>query len=124
MKKHFMIGALFLCILIGYKFLEGITLLNWINLTFLLGIIALMITVTIKIWKTGFLSLFIDGFRVLGQIVIPKTRSAIRADAQIKNDEQLNQWKDNIAAWISYTFTNLAVISLTVSLISLIAYYQ
>lgn len=119
-----MIGALFLCILIGYKFLEGITLLNWINLTFLLGIIALMITVTIKIWTTGFLSLFIDGFRVLGQIVIPKTRSAIRADAQIKNDVQLNQWKDNIAAWISYTFTNLAVISLTVSLISLIAYYQ
>lgn len=124
MKKHFMLGALFLCILIGYKFLKGITLLNWINLTFLLGIIALMITVTIKIWKTGFLSLFIDGFRVLGQIVIPKTRSAIRADAQIKNDVQLNQWKDNIAAWISYTFTNLAVISLTVSLISLIAYYQ
>lgn len=124
MKKHFMLGALFLLLLIGYKFLKGITLLNWINLTFLLGIIALMITVTIKIWKTGFLSLFIDGFRVLGQIVIPKTRSAIRADAQIKNDEQLNQWKDNIAAWISYTFTNLAVISLTVSLISLIAYYQ
>lgn len=124
MKKHFMLGALFLLLLIGYKFLKGITLLNWINLTFLLGIIALMITVTIKIWTTGFLSLFIDGFRVLGQIVIPKTRSAIRADAQIKNDVQLNQWKDNIAAWISYTFTNLAVISLTVSLISLIAYYQ
>ncbi|KYD05802.1 DUF3899 domain-containing protein [Heyndrickxia sporothermodurans] len=124
MKKHFMLGALFLCLLIGFKIWEDLSLLNMINLTFLLGIIALVITVTINIWKTGFLSLFIDGFRVLGQFVIPKTRSAIRADDRIKNDEQLNQWKANIAAWISYTFTNLAVISLTVSLISLIVYYQ
>ncbi|GIN85042.1 hypothetical protein J6TS2_14280 [Heyndrickxia sporothermodurans] len=124
MKKHIILSSLFLCLLIGYKIWEGLSLLNWINLTFLLGIIALAITVTIKIWKTGFLSLFLDGFRTLGQIIIPKTRSAIRTDSQIKNDYQLNQWKENVATWISYAFTNLAVISLTVSLISLIAYYQ
>ncbi|MGE8203833.1 DUF3899 domain-containing protein [Heyndrickxia sp. NPDC080065] len=124
MKRHVMLAFIFVCILIGWKVWVGLSILDWINMTFLLGIVALALTVTMNIWKTGFLSLFVEGFKVLGNWIVPKTRSAVRTDYLIKNDDRLNQWKENIAAWTSFTFTNLAVISLTISIISLIVYYQ
>lgn len=123
MKKHILLSLISLFILIGYKIWDGGTLLSWINSTFLVGIIALMAAVTIAIWKTGFLNLFTDGFKLIGNTITPKTRSAERADNQLKNDPSLNQWKNNTAKWIAYICTNLAIISLTVSLISLIGYY-
>jgi len=124
MKKHLLLSCISFCILIGYKIWAGGTLLTWINNTFLIGIIALVAAVTINIWKTGFLTIFIDGFKLLGNMITPKTRSAERADYLIKNDSGLNQWKSDVTKWISYMCTNLAIISLTVSLISLFRYYQ
>jgi hypothetical protein len=124
MKKHIMLSIIFLSLLIGYRIWIGMSLIDWINLTFLLGIIALAFTVTIKIWKTGFLSLFVEGFKVIGSTMVPRTRSAERADSLIKSDDSLNQWKNNMASLISYTFMNLSIISLTLSLIGLITFYQ
>ncbi len=124
MKKHFLLSFISLCILIGYKLWAGETLLSWINSTFLVGIIALMAAAIMNIWKTGFLTLLTDGFKLIGNTIIPKTRSAERADNLMKNDHSLNQWKHDVAKWISYICTNFAIISLTVSLVSLIGYYQ
>lgn len=60
-----------------------------VNQSFLIGLLFMMIAASVAIYQTGFLDLLIKGFQDLRQMIIPKTRSLIRADQQIAEEKEL-----------------------------------
>ncbi|WP_175631930.1 DUF3899 domain-containing protein [Virgibacillus siamensis] len=102
------------------------SLMEWINYTFLVGLSSAIITVCIRIWKTGFLDLFNDGFRIMGQFLNPaaKSRSLQRANKRIAEDEDLQQFKAGIAARLFQLTLSVAIISVCLTVIGLLNYYK
>lgn len=94
-----------------------------INLTFMASLIAFIIFACIHILRTGFLHIFIDGFRKIGNALSSKSNAMQRADAQLKSDENLQGFKNRINKWIYDVTFSFSVASLIVSLVGLVMYY-
>ncbi|MFJ8066654.1 DUF3899 domain-containing protein [Psychrobacillus sp. NPDC096426] len=110
---------------IGFKVLLSWTLIEWINYTFLFGLITAIITACINIWQTKFFNLFTKGFQSLGHFLIPigKSRSLERANQQLANDANLNQFKQKLARVFFFTMFSLSASSIFVCVIGLVIFY-
>lgn len=117
-----------LCLLIVALWMIVIFSLRWtlidsINITFLVGIISLSIGTGIRIKKTGFLNPLIDGFQRLGELVQVKPRVMKRLDHQSKDDVELQLFKSKIGKWLDITVFSMAYASLALSVGGLFLYY-
>ncbi|ETT80995.1 DUF3899 domain-containing protein [Viridibacillus sp. FSL R5-0477] len=125
MKRFFLLTSALAMLWVGIMLLLNWTLVEWINYTFLFGLTAAIISACINIWQTRFFSVFTRGFRSLGHFIIPmnKSRSLERANQQLANDANLNQFKQKIAQVLFFSISSLAASSIFVSIIGLIFYY-
>ncbi|MEX3625702.1 DUF3899 domain-containing protein [Viridibacillus arvi] len=125
MKRFFILTSALSMLWGGIMLLLNWTLTEWINYTFLFGLAAAIISACINIWQTRFLNMFTRGFRSLGRFIIPmnKSRSLERANQQLADDANLNQFKEKIAQVLFFSIGSLAASSIFVSIIGLIIYY-
>ncbi|WP_257347460.1 DUF3899 domain-containing protein [Pseudalkalibacillus decolorationis] len=70
--------------------------LTMINLSFFWGLISIMVGACCYIFQTGFLDLFLEGFKKIAAVTVPKSRSLERVDKQLKEDAFLRSWKQSI----------------------------
>ncbi|NHM31716.1 DUF3899 domain-containing protein [Neobacillus terrae] len=115
----------FLLLLIFWFYIKAagyVTLLEWINQSFLVGIAALMAGACMVIFKSGFLTLFFQGFRTIGSFITPKSNAMERAEALLNEDELIIDFKKSFASKAAFFAFLLGASSITVSIIGLIFY--
>lgn len=94
-----------------------------VNSSFMVGLIALLIAVSIKIMQSGFLALFFEGFQKIGQSMSVRSHAMERAEEQLKNDEALQEFKAKTGNLLFRGVAACSVVSLSLSMISLFFYY-
>ncbi|SDC38278.1 protein of unknown function [Terribacillus halophilus] len=96
--------SLFFITILGWyiaTFVAPFSLADVSNIAFLIGLILIIIAAIALILHTGFLTPLIQGFQIIGERVVRKSRSAERADSQIKDDPNMKAFKANLAARIT-----------------------
>ena len=95
-----------------------------INITFMVGLMALVIAAFIKILQSGFFVLFLDGFKKMGSSLSSNSNAMNRAEQQLKNDISLQKFKQQVGKWLFQSITACAIVSLSLSVVNLILYYS
>ncbi|WP_251550986.1 DUF3899 domain-containing protein [Neobacillus muris] len=121
MKKA-MVFLLFILIWIGVKAASGLSLVDWINQSFLVGIISLLVWAIMVIFQSGFLSLFFKGFRIIGSMAAPKPRAMERTDQLVEADHRFQSFKKAMAAKLVVLAFLIGSSSIAVSICGLILY--
>lgn len=122
MYKKFSVFFLLILIWVAIKAADFLTLIDWINYSFLVGILGLMVAACFVIIKTGFLSLFMNGFRIIGSYMTPKARAMEQVDEMIKEDENFQEFKKNITSKLAILSFQIGISSILISIIGLIVY--
>jgi hypothetical protein len=104
---------------IAMKMLTGMSMIEWINTSFLVGIITLIIGVSSFILQNDFLSGFFKGFQILGSSTVQKSRAMERADLLVKDNEDLQAYKKSLAFFIGTCSFLLASSAIFVSILGL-----
>ena len=68
---------------------------------FLIGLCLLILGVSAMIMKTGFLSPIVEGFKIIGERMIRRSRSMERADDLIQKDHDFQAFKSNLSTRIT-----------------------
>jgi hypothetical protein len=116
----------FLFIMLAWLLAKPVLSLSWrevIDRAFMVGIISLLVAAAFLILKTGFLSLFMNGFNKLGSFISPKSRAMEREDERAADNEKLKEFKGNLYGRILIGTFFFGLSSVTVSLLTLIVYY-
>ncbi|WP_042460302.1 DUF3899 domain-containing protein [Neobacillus dielmonensis] len=113
---------LFIFIWIGVKAVSGLSLVEWINQSFLVGIISLLVWAMMVIFRSGFLSLFFKGFRIIGSTIAPKPRAMEQTDRLIEADQNYQSFKKTVIANLAILMFLAGFSSITVSVFGLILY--
>jgi hypothetical protein len=90
------------------------------NAAFLIGLCLLLIASIAIIFKTGFLTPVTEGFRIIGDRMIRKSRAMERADKQIKNDYTIQSFKTNLAAFIMQSTFIVGAGSILISVVIIV----
>ncbi|WP_462408650.1 DUF3899 domain-containing protein [Neobacillus sp. Marseille-QA0830] len=120
--KKLMVFLLFIMMWIGVKIASGISLVDWINQSFLVGIISLLVWAMMVIFQSGFLSLFFKGFRIIGTMMAPKPRAMERTDRLIEEDHGYQSFKKSLTTKLSLLTFLIGFSSIIVSICGLIVY--
>ncbi|MGP4078924.1 DUF3899 domain-containing protein [Pseudalkalibacillus sp. R45] len=78
------------------SFFLGADKLLIVNFAFFWGLICMTVGACFYILQTGFLDLFFEGFKKLSAVAVPKSRSLIETDKQLKKDPSLRSWKQSV----------------------------
>ncbi|HJF30440.1 MAG TPA: DUF3899 domain-containing protein [Sporosarcina psychrophila] len=97
----------------------NLSLLEITNLTFIVGLIALLIYSVIYIIQSNFLNLFIDGFKKINYLMFPQSRSSKRAEELAERDYKLNEWKLSVKEVIKRMAAVVSITTLGISLVCL-----
>jgi Domain of unknown function (DUF3899) len=101
-----------------------LSLLEWINVTFLIGLISGLIAISVKIIHTGFLRLFMSGFKKLNMTMMPKSRSLQQVDEELENNEDIIQFKHNLSMVIYKVTLQFSILTISLSVIGLFVFYK
>jgi hypothetical protein len=96
------------------------SLIEWINASFMIGLIFLLASVFAFVLRTGFLTLFLKGFQTIGSMVLPQPRAMERTDKMLEQDERLQEFKINFSTYIFQITLLVGVSSISISIIGLI----
>jgi hypothetical protein len=121
MKKLVVFGFISL-VWIGIKIVSGFSLVDFINHSFLVGIISILTGACFVIFRSGFLTLFFQGFRTIGAFVVPKSRAMERADQLVAEDKGWQHFKNKMSRQLALYAFLLGFSSIAVSLVGLVFY--
>ncbi|WP_221566953.1 DUF3899 domain-containing protein [Alkalihalobacillus sp. TS-13] len=77
-------------------FFLGADKLMIVDFAFFWGLICMTVGACFYVLQTGFLDLFFEGFKKLSAVAVPKSRSFIETDKQLKKDPSLMAWKQSV----------------------------
>ncbi|WP_342539007.1 DUF3899 domain-containing protein [Sporosarcina sp. FSL K6-1540] len=97
----------------------NLSLLEITNLTFIVGLIALLIYSVIYIIQSKFLDLFTNGFKKINYLIFPQSRSSKRAEELAESDYKLNEWKLSVKEVMKRLAAVISVTTLGISLVCL-----
>ena len=97
----------------------NLSLLEITNLTFIVGLIALLIYSVIYIIQSKFLNLFTNGFKKINYLIFPQSRSSKRAEELAESDYKLNEWKLSVKEVMKRLAAVISVTTLGISLVCL-----
>ncbi|MGG5254353.1 DUF3899 domain-containing protein [Neobacillus sp. SM06] len=117
--KHAFVYLLGILIWFIYKIAAKMSLVDWINASFLAGLICFIIASSFFIFKSGFLTNFFVGFRRIQLFAFPKSNAMERAEELIQKDEILQDFKNKFIHKIIVLSFLIGCSSITVSLIGL-----
>lgn len=100
-----------------------ISILEWINLSFMVGICGLVAAAILHIISSGFFSMFINGFRLIGQIIMPKSNAQKQADEIVAEDIEFQEFKSKLFQELVRFTLSIGSSSIIVSFIGLLFYY-
>ncbi|WP_158599096.1 DUF3899 domain-containing protein [Planococcus salinus] len=125
MKKFIVLTGVMAILWAGLTLTGDWSLVEWVNISFLVGLVTAILAACVKIWQTKFLELFTGGFRSMGNFFMPisKSRALERANEQLANDENLKEFKQSTAQWLLLFLSSLAASSILCSAIGLFIYY-
>ena len=125
MKRFILLTVSMVILWAALKLVMNWSLVDWINRSFLVGLVTAVLAACVKIWQTKFLDLFTGGFRSTGNFFMPisKSRSLERANEQLANDEGLKEFKQATARWLLLLMSSLAASSILSSMVGLFIYY-
>ncbi len=99
-------------------------ILEIINATFLSGLIGLLIGGICLIVSSGFVSLFISGFKKISIGLMSKSNAMERIDLKMKNDTFVQDFKHRIKHWILRVVLLFSTVSICISILVLVYYYS
>lgn len=123
MKLNTCIASVTLIIWLLVSKIGNLSLLETINLTFLVAIISLLIYAVIIIVESKFLDLFVNGFKNVNYLLFPQSRASKRAEKLVDNDQKLNEWKLSVQGISKRLAAVISVTTLSTSLICLAVDY-
>ncbi len=119
-------STVFLLLIITWliaKFVLSMSWIEFVNRSFLVGISLLLASAIFLILKTGFLTLFLEGFTKVGSFISPKSRAMEREDERAREDESLAEFKRGLLRQL-ITYTSIfGFSSVSVSLLGLFFFY-
>ncbi|MDR4934932.1 DUF3899 domain-containing protein [Rossellomorea marisflavi] len=84
--------------------------------SFLVGLSLLIVAVSCMILKSGFLTPVSEGFKIIGERMIRKSRAMGRADELIKKDHEYQAFKSKISSRITQGTFTMGICSILFSL--------
>jgi hypothetical protein len=121
MKKLIVVGFISI-VWIVIKIAAALSLVEFINHSFLVGMISLLAGACFVIFRSGFLTLFFQGFRTIGSFVTPKSSAMERADQLVSEDEGWQDFKHKMSRQLALSAFLLGISSIAVSLVGLFLY--
>ncbi len=103
--------------------MKKLSLLEITNLTFIAGIITLVIYAIIVIIESKFLSLFTNGFKKINYLLFPQSRASKRAEELVDNDHELIEWKQSIREVLKKIVISISITTLSISMVCLVLLY-
>lgn len=99
-----------------------LSLLEWSNFSFMIGIICILITAVSSILKSGFLTPFFSGFKLVSERMLRKSRTMERTDRM--TEEELKEFRNKAYLVISQVSLVIGIASLTMTVIGLFLFYS
>ncbi|WP_028782130.1 DUF3899 domain-containing protein [Thalassobacillus devorans] len=106
----------------GVGRLGSLSLLEWSDLSFMTGIICILITAVFFILKSGFLTSFFSGFKLVSEKMIRKSRAMERTDRM--TEQEIKEFKNTAFMVISQVSMIIGIASLTMTVFGLFLYYS
>lgn len=103
--------------------MKKLSLLEITNLTFIVGIITLVIYAIIVIIESKFLSLFTNGFKKINYLLFPQSRASKRAEELVDNDHKLIEWKQSVKEVLKKIVVSISITTLSISMVCLVLLY-
>ncbi|ARK21301.1 DUF3899 domain-containing protein [Sporosarcina sp. P26b] len=117
--------------------IAGMTIITWIligtlgsfslvemaNMTFLVGLVGLVVYAIVMIIESNFLTIFMSGFKKIKYVAFPQSRSSKRTDDLLNEDHELAEWKTSIQRGFKKAAAAIAFPTLAISLVCLALYY-
>lgn len=123
MKKNAFIASVVLIVWLLVSIMNKLSLLEVTNLTFIAGIITLVIYSIIVIIESKFLSLFTNGFKKINYLLFPQSRASRRAEELVDNDHELIEWKKSVREFFGRFVVIISITTLSVSMVCLVLLY-
>lgn len=120
--KNIITFMLTVTVWIVIKIASDLSLVDFINNSFLVGIISLLAGACIVIFRSGFLSIFFQGFRVMNSFIAPRSNAMERAEQLVAEDERWQNFKIKYSSQVAVSALWIGFSSITVSLIGLALY--
>ncbi|OCA87711.1 hypothetical protein A8F94_07610 [Bacillus sp. FJAT-27225] len=98
----------------------GLTPLELVNQSFLVGLVSLLAAASFLILRTGFLSMFFGGFKILGSFITPKSNAMQREDERARNNEDLAEFKNSLYVKIVGLCSLVGISSVTFSVLAML----
>ncbi|MGD7043234.1 DUF3899 domain-containing protein [Jeotgalibacillus proteolyticus] len=89
--------ALFIAMIVIWQSLMIVVPLSpieWVNLSFLVGLVFLLVSASVMIHRSRFLDPVFKGFKLVGEKMVHKSRSMQRADQLVSEDRKFQEFKD------------------------------
>ena len=93
---------------------------EWVNLSFFVGLFSFMTLAIIYIIKNKLFHLFFKGFKMIGQMIIPKSRAMQRADETMGENEGSFLINAKYHVIFSQAILSVAASSMIISMYALI----
>ncbi|MEK5067089.1 DUF3899 domain-containing protein [Sporosarcina sp. FSL K6-1508] len=119
MKVNVFIASFSFIVWLLISKLGNLSLLEITNLTFIVGLIALLIYSVIYIIQSKFLNLFTNGFKKINYLIFPQSRSSKRAEELAESDYKLNEWKLSVKEVMKRLAAVVSITTLGISLVCL-----
>ncbi|MCZ2257354.1 DUF3899 domain-containing protein [Sporosarcina sp. G11-34] len=123
MKLNISIASVTLIIWLLLINMKKLLLLEIIDVTFLVGMITLVIFAIIVIIESKFLNLFTNGFKKINYLLFPQSRASKRAEELADNDQKLIEWKSSVKGIAKRVTAIITITTMGTSLVCLALYY-
>ncbi|MBE1556592.1 DUF3899 domain-containing protein [Sporosarcina limicola] len=123
MKINVFVASVSIIVWLVVSIMKNLSFLEITNLTFIVGIITLVMYAIIVIIESKFLNLVTNGFKKLNYLIFPQSRASKRAEKLVDSDHKLIEWKLSVKEILKKVTAIISITTLSISFVCLALYY-